>query len=203
VGGPDAAQGRAEAGTSQLGVPLEREGEDSDHHGRDERDRVRDGAGACDLGSSCCPCVPAAARGRGARRQVAQRPSPMSAPRSASLSPSLFLTSTSFNSLASMQGATSKLANGETAGSLGHPCTLKSRSRKVSQHASLHVLRCAASPLQVAELDLAQFKSVHEFAAQWSRRPVHVLINNAGVFSMGGQSCPPSSLIQEFCHSRI
>lgn len=46
---------------------------------------------------------------------------------------------------------------------------------------------CRMFPLQVAELDLAQFKSVHEFAAQWSRRPVHVLINNAGVFSMGGQ----------------
>lgn len=40
---------------------------------------------------------------------------------------------------------------------------------------------------EVMELDLSSLQSVKEFAERWGNRPVHVLINNAGVFSMGGK----------------
>ena len=37
-------------------------------------------------------------------------------------------------------------------------------------------------------LDLASLDSVRTFAAAWQRerRPLHILVNNAGIFSMGG-----------------
>ncbi len=39
-------------------------------------------------------------------------------------------------------------------------------------------------------LDLASLRSVRAFADSWRRRkaPLHVLVNNAGIFSMGGAS---------------
>ena len=42
--------------------------------------------------------------------------------------------------------------------------------------------------LQVMELDLSSLASVRRFAEAWRRRglPLHVLINNAGIFSMSG-----------------
>jgi len=38
-------------------------------------------------------------------------------------------------------------------------------------------------------LDLDSLDSVRAFVAEWerSKRPLHVLINNAGVFHMGGE----------------
>lgn len=38
------------------------------------------------------------------------------------------------------------------------------------------------------QLDLASLRSVRAFAERWRRRkaPLHVLVNNAGMFSMGG-----------------
>ena len=41
---------------------------------------------------------------------------------------------------------------------------------------------------QVQLLDVASQASVRAFAHQWTaaRRPLHVLVNNAGVFSFGG-----------------
>ena len=42
--------------------------------------------------------------------------------------------------------------------------------------------------VKVMKLDLASLKSVREFADQWKKeggRPIHILVNNAGIFSMG------------------
>lgn len=50
------------------------------------------------------------------------------------------------------------------------------------------------------KLDLLSLASVGEFAKKWADRqqPIQVLINNAGIFSMGGKFCrdPCSSI---FC----
>ena len=42
---------------------------------------------------------------------------------------------------------------------------------------------------QVLHLDVASLDSVRTFANAWlkSQRPIHGLINNAGIFSMGGE----------------
>lgn len=42
------------------------------------------------------------------------------------------------------------------------------------------------------QLDLASLRSVRTFADSWRRRngPLHVLVNNAGIFSMGGARLP-------------
>lgn len=47
--------------------------------------------------------------------------------------------------------------------------------------------------LQVMELNLLSLVAVRAFAKQWSDRqlPLHVLINNAGIFSIGGERCKP------------
>jgi len=47
-----------------------------------------------------------------------------------------------------------------------------------------------ACAMQVMNLDLASLRSVRAFADSWRRRkaPLHVLVNNAGIFSMGGAS---------------
>ena len=44
--------------------------------------------------------------------------------------------------------------------------------------------------LKVMELDVLSLDSVARFAQAWNARlgPVHVLINNAGIFSIGGSS---------------
>ena len=44
---------------------------------------------------------------------------------------------------------------------------------------------------QVWQLDLVSLRSVREFAAKWEAegRPLHVLINNAGIFAMSGAPC--------------
>jgi NAD(P)-dependent dehydrogenase (short-subunit alcohol dehydrogenase family) len=49
--------------------------------------------------------------------------------------------------------------------------------------------------LEVSLLDLASLESVRAFVGRWEaqRRPLHVLINNAGVFNMGG-ACRPVRL---------
>jgi NAD(P)-dependent dehydrogenase (short-subunit alcohol dehydrogenase family) len=38
-------------------------------------------------------------------------------------------------------------------------------------------------------LDLASLASVHRFVERWESkgRPLHILVNNAGIFSMGGE----------------
>lgn len=41
---------------------------------------------------------------------------------------------------------------------------------------------------QVAQLDVASIASIRSFATQWGKRPLHVLINNAGLFTIGGRS---------------
>jgi retinol dehydrogenase-12 len=47
--------------------------------------------------------------------------------------------------------------------------------------------------LEVMELDLSSLQSVRNFAAAWktekNNRPVHILINNAGIFSMSAPRC--------------
>lgn len=52
--------------------------------------------------------------------------------------------------------------------------------------ADLTALPCLA---QVMELDLSSLASVRRFAAAWEKRglPLHVLICNAGIFSMSGE----------------
>lgn len=47
----------------------------------------------------------------------------------------------------------------------------------------------AAPSLEVMLLDLDSLASVRAFVGAWEagRRPLHLLVNNAGVFHMGGQ----------------
>lgn len=47
-----------------------------------------------------------------------------------------------------------------------------------------------SSLLKAMELDLLSLDSVVRFAEAWNARlgPLHVLINNAGIFSIGGKS---------------
>ena len=44
--------------------------------------------------------------------------------------------------------------------------------------------------LQVALLDVSSLKSVRSFAQAWGERPLHLLINNAGIFDIGGGPSP-------------
>lgn len=39
-------------------------------------------------------------------------------------------------------------------------------------------------------LDVSNMKSVRDFARRWGRRPLNVLINNAGIFNFGGKDHP-------------
>lgn len=50
----------------------------------------------------------------------------------------------------------------------------------------------AAPSLEVNLLDLASLESVRQFVARWQERPLHVLINNAGMFNMGGAAVLPA-----------
>ena len=52
--------------------------------------------------------------------------------------------------------------------------------------------------LQVQLLDVASLESVRSFAKSWQQqnRPLHMLINNAGIFSMGG-ALEPRALVTE------
>lgn len=57
----------------------------------------------------------------------------------------------------------------------------------------------AGSPaphLEVNLLDLASLESVRQFVERWQQRPLHVLVNNAGMFNMGGAAgsnpCSPA-----------
>lgn len=43
----------------------------------------------------------------------------------------------------------------------------------------------AAGQVSVEQLDLASLQSVRAFAARWGDRPLHVLVNNAGIYAMG------------------
>ena len=68
----------------------------------------------------------------------------------------------------------------------GHaPGSGATRAPSYQRHAGL-----TACSSQVMNLDLASLRSVRAFADSWRRRkaPLHVLINNAGIFSMGGAS---------------
>lgn len=40
--------------------------------------------------------------------------------------------------------------------------------------------------LEVNLLDLSSLDSVRAFVQRWQQRPLHVLVNNAGLFNMGG-----------------
>ncbi len=59
---------------------------------------------------------------------------------------------------------------------------------------------------QVMQLDLASLRSVRAFADSWRRRngPLHVLVNNAGIFSMGGAhlnpKCSPARMLSTDPH---
>lgn len=48
----------------------------------------------------------------------------------------------------------------------------------------------AAPSLEVSLLDLASLASVKAFVQRWEQqqRPLHILINNAGMFNMGGEA---------------
>ena len=51
----------------------------------------------------------------------------------------------------------------------------------------------AATPTQVQELDLSSLQSVRRFAEGWRAacRPLHALVNNAGIFAMSAvRHCP-------------
>ena len=42
--------------------------------------------------------------------------------------------------------------------------------------------------MQVEDLDVASLSSIRSFAARWGNRPLHVLVNNAGLFNICGAS---------------
>jgi NAD(P)-dependent dehydrogenase (short-subunit alcohol dehydrogenase family) len=46
-----------------------------------------------------------------------------------------------------------------------------------------------APSLEVSLLDLSSLESVRSFVQRWEQRqrPVHILINNAGLFNLGGE----------------
>ena len=46
--------------------------------------------------------------------------------------------------------------------------------------------------LEIMQLDVSQLKSIRDFVSKWrsSERPLHVLINNAGIFDIGGMIAP-------------
>ena len=54
-------------------------------------------------------------------------------------------------------------------------------------------IKCRVSDLsdlfQVQLLDVACLASIRKFASSWQaqKRPLHILVNNAGVFTMGGK----------------
>ena len=53
---------------------------------------------------------------------------------------------------------------------------------------------------QVMEIDLLSLDSVVKFAEAWNAQlgPLHVLINNAGIFSIGGGHEPNSCILFSF-----
>jgi NAD(P)-dependent dehydrogenase (short-subunit alcohol dehydrogenase family) len=53
--------------------------------------------------------------------------------------------------------------------------------------------------LQVRLLDLSSMAGIRTFAEEWKLRggPVHVLINNAGVFNMGGKQSSSDDLFMQ------
>ena len=51
----------------------------------------------------------------------------------------------------------------------------------MNQQACLH-----QACVQVRLLDVASLRSVRSFAAGWGEQPVHLLVNNAGIFDFGG-----------------
>lgn len=52
----------------------------------------------------------------------------------------------------------------------------------------VHLIKCKLCFFKVMELNLLSLESVVRFAEAWNARsgPLHALINNAGIFSMGG-----------------
>ena len=56
-------------------------------------------------------------------------------------------------------------------------------------------MSCWHPSMQVQLLDVASQASVRAFARRWTdaRRPLHVLVNNAGVFCFGGDGWSSSS----------
>lgn len=65
---------------------------------------------------------------------------------------------------------------------------------KIIKHEFIQELKCStscqkrvcSSRIEVMELDVSSFQSIRAFGAAWEKRrsPVHILINNAGIFSM-------------------
>ena len=47
---------------------------------------------------------------------------------------------------------------------------------------------------QVALLDVASLESVRSFAEAWGERPLHLLINNAGIFDLGGEQAADQAM---------
>lgn len=71
----------------------------------------------------------------------------------------------------------------------GVPAAPHLRGVVCSSHAPPHCPPVQLS-LQVMQLDLSSLQSVRDFAAAWRRsgRPLHVLVNNAGIFAMSAVS---------------
>jgi hypothetical protein len=59
----------------------------------------------------------------------------------------------------------------------------------------------SAPSLEVSLLDLASLASVKDFVLRWEqqRRPLHILINNAGMFNMGGKTRGPDGGLRQPC----
>lgn len=77
-------------------------------------------------------------------------------------------------------------------------CRTVSKGEQLKQALVREAQACGtAQPhVEVQALDLASLASVRAFAAAWQGRHLHILINNAGLFGLGGeQACIMRSLV--------
>ncbi|KXZ46560.1 hypothetical protein GPECTOR_42g769 [Gonium pectorale] len=83
----------------------------------------------------------------------------------------------------------------------GEPVVLACRSAQRGEDLRKALLAAAAAvgkpepSVEVRLLDLASLDSVRRFVAAWEaeKRPLHILVNNAGVFTIGGAAPAPRS----------
>jgi NAD(P)-dependent dehydrogenase (short-subunit alcohol dehydrogenase family) len=69
-------------------------------------------------------------------------------------------------------------------------CRSSSKGEAMVKQLSQEAAAAGRDPpqLEVNLLDLASLRSVRDFVERWQQRPLHVLVNNAGMFNMGGEA---------------